>query len=76
MCQSERRNDMFITKDGKASPIPEGMTNEDFKRLLCEILQNWRAEDLIDSVPGIYELAGNHFKEDVIELWQESRAAA
>uniref|UniRef100_A0A6M3JXJ9 Uncharacterized protein n=1 Tax=viral metagenome TaxID=1070528 RepID=A0A6M3JXJ9_9ZZZZ len=48
------------------------MTNEDFDRILAEIMNESPASHLL-TVPGVYEAVSEHFNNDVLAKWDEER---
>ena len=51
------------------------MEDEDFNRLLLEILDTESPQTLI-SIPGVYELLAEYYNNDVLDMWKEECLAA
>ena len=50
------------------------MTNDDFDRLLMEIMDESPASALL-TIPGIYEIIAEYFNNEVLERWERERDA-
>lgn len=48
------------------------MTQEDFDRILEEILSDYKGNQLL-LIPGIYEVVSEHFNNDVLRQWEEEQ---
>ena len=46
------------------------MTQEDFDRILEQILKKMYASQLLD-IPGIYKVVSEHFNNEVLDRWKE-----
>jgi len=49
-------------------------TNEDFDRVLGEIMDEGKASDLL-AVPGVYEVVSDHFNNEVLDRLDREREA-
>lgn len=45
------------------------MTNEDFDRILIEIVNEYGVANLL-RIPGVWEIAAEHFNNEVLEQWE------
>lgn len=48
------------------------MSNEDFQRILEEIVDESPASHLL-SVPGVYEVVAEHFNNEVLSRWDDEQ---
>ena len=46
------------------------MTQEDFDRLLCRIVDEYPPPSHLLSIPGVYEVVAEHFNNDVLAAWE------
>lgn len=51
----------------------DSMTNEDFDRILLDILSKITAANLTTTVPGIYEIVAEEFNNEVLEKYAEEK---
>ena len=56
-------------------PDYKDMTNEDFDRILSDIINDDTASNLL-TIPGIYEILAEHYNNEVLDAWTEEKEEA
>ena len=46
------------------------MTDADFDRIMIDLVNKEPASNLIQFVPGVYELVAEHFNNEILTVWE------
>jgi hypothetical protein len=51
------------------------MTNADFDRILIDLVNQEPASNLVQYIPGVYELVSEHFNNEILTIWENENPA-